>query len=213
MPASSWLPVYEVLIRHGINHTTAKDIAKNDLRVWELERIDVVLTKIKTPHHGYCFFQSPFLKPTRFDLEMFDLRRWWPSYFATEKDLTWVSPPRELMHQSAKEQLALCVNKKAEWSLRKSGYVALSHVWSEGLQRDNEHNGLLGEKFRAIFALLDSRHIETEWIWTDVLVIVGVLEVFLAFSGSFISVQDMLRDHLYKIFVSCNSTLTQVWNI
>ena len=188
MPASSWLPVYEVLIRHGINHTTAKDIAKNDLRIWELQRIDLVLKRSRLSSAAIVICYPPFLKPSRFDLEMFDLRRWWPSYFATEKDLRWVSPPRELMHRFAKEQLALCVNKKAEWSLRKSSYVALSHVRSEGLQRHNEHNGLLGEKFGAIFALLDGRHIEAEWIWTDVLVIVRVLEVFLAFSRSYVLV-------------------------
>lgn len=162
MPPSSWLPIYEVLARYGINQTTTKDIAKNDLRNWELEEIDAVLKRIKVPYRGYSYFRLPFFKPPE---EIFDFRRWWPSFFAAGKDARWSSPPRELIQRSVQEQAALCVNAKAEWSLRTSGYVALSHVWIEGLQRDNEHNGLPGEKFRAIFALLNDRHIEAEWVW------------------------------------------------
>ncbi|KAL8958135.1 MAG: hypothetical protein Q9193_004747 [Seirophora villosa] len=171
MPPSSWLPIFEVLARYGISHTATQDIAKNDLRNWELEEIDRVLKKVEVPHRGYCYFRAPFLKATT--EETVNFRTMWPSLWATGQDSRWMSPPRELMHRSVQEQAALCVNAKGEWSLRTSGYVALSHVWIEGLQRDNEHNGLPGEKFRAIFALLDSHHIEAHWVWTDVLVIPG----------------------------------------
>lgn len=162
MPPSSWLAIYEVLARHGINHSTAKDVAKNDLRNWELDEVERVLRKVKVPYRGYCYFRSPFHKIPQDGL---DFRRWWPSLFAAGNDSDWISPPRELMHRSVQEQAALCVNAKGKWSLRTSGYIALSHVWIEGLQRDNEHNGLLGEKFRAIFVLLNQRHIEAEWVW------------------------------------------------
>ncbi|KAI4137325.1 MAG: hypothetical protein L6R39_007353 [Caloplaca ligustica] len=170
MPPSSWLPIYEVLARHGINHTATQNIAKNELRNWELEEVDALLKKVKVPMRGYCYFQLPFFKPPE---EVFDFRTLWPSLWSGSKDSKWISPPRELMHRSVKEQAALCVNAKEEWSLRTSGYVALSHVWIEGLQRDNEHDGLPGEKFRAIFVLLNDRHVEAEWVWTDVLVIPG----------------------------------------
>ncbi|KAL8917111.1 MAG: hypothetical protein Q9208_008150 [Pyrenodesmia sp. 3 TL-2023] len=170
MPPSSCLAIYEVLARHGINEATAEDVAKNDLRNWELWEVERFVKKVNVPYRGYCYFQSPFHKTPR---EGLDFRRWWPSLFAAGNDSRWISPPRELMHRSAQEQAALCVNAQGKWSLRTSGYIALSHVWIEGLQRDNEHNGLLGEKFRAIFVLLKHRHIEAEWIWTDVLVIPG----------------------------------------
>lgn len=170
MPSSTWLSIYEVLVRYGINNNTAKDVAKNDLRNWEIGEIDEVLKKVDLPHRGYCYFRSPFFKPLE---EAFDVKRWWPSVFVDREDLKWVSPPRQLMHQSVEEQAALCVNAKKEWSLRTSGYVALSHVWIEGLQRDKDHDGLSGEKFRAIFTLIENRRIDAEWVWADVLVIPG----------------------------------------
>ncbi|KAL8828824.1 MAG: hypothetical protein Q9170_006438 [Blastenia crenularia] len=159
-----------VLARYGIKHTTAEAIAKNDLRKWDLDEIDKTLKKINVPWRGYCYFRQPFFKPAE---ETFDFRQWWPSVWIASQDSRWVSPPREMMHRSVKEQTALCVNAKGEWTLRTGGYVALSHVWIEGLQRDNDHNGLSGEKFRAIFALLEDRKIKVEWVWTDVLAIPG----------------------------------------
>ncbi|KAL8716775.1 MAG: hypothetical protein Q9225_005928 [Loekoesia sp. 1 TL-2023] len=170
MPSLSWLSIYEVLARYGIDHDSAKDVAKNDLRNWEIDEIARVLKKVNVPYRGYCYFQQPFFKPPE---EIFDFKKWWPTVWAAGEGFRWVSPPREMMHQSVKEQAALCVNAKAQWSLRTSGYVALSHVWIEGLQRDSDHNGLPGQKFRAIFALLKDRKIEAEWVWTDVLVIPG----------------------------------------
>ncbi|KAI4276976.1 MAG: hypothetical protein L6R35_006174 [Caloplaca aegaea] len=170
MPASSWLPIFEALTRYGINRATAEDVAKNDLRNWEFEEIVCMLKKVKVPYRGYCYFRAPFLRASQ---EGLDFRTWWPSLWASDQDSRWISPPRELMYRSVQEQAALCVNAKGKWSLKRSGYVALSHVWIEGLQRDNEHSGLLDEKFRAIFALLNDRHIKAEWVWTDVLVIPG----------------------------------------
>lgn len=119
MPPSSWLPVFEVLARYGISHTTTQDIAKNDLRNWELEEIDRVLKKVQVPHRGYCYFRAPFLKAT--NQETVNFRTLWPSLWATGQDSRWMSPPRELMHRSVQEQAALCVNAKGEWSLRTSG--------------------------------------------------------------------------------------------
>ncbi|KAI4115403.1 MAG: hypothetical protein LQ345_003991 [Seirophora villosa] len=160
MPPSSWLPIFEVLVRHGISHTTTQDIAKNDLRNWELEEIDRVLKEVEVPHRGYRYFRAPFLKATT--QETVNFRTLWLSLWATGQDSRWTSPPRELMHRSVQEQAAFLAQ-----------YVALSHIWIEGLQRDNEHSGLPSEKFRAIFALLDIHHIEAQWVWTDVLVIPG----------------------------------------
>ncbi|KAL8931317.1 MAG: hypothetical protein Q9211_007057 [Gyalolechia sp. 1 TL-2023] len=168
MSPSSWRCVYEILTRYGISHDIAKDIAKNDLRNWEIDEVDEVLKKVNVPYRGYCYFRLPFFERPG---EPFDFKKWWPSVFSAGEDSSWVSPTRKMMHQSVKEQAALCVNAKKEWSLRTGGYVALSHVWIEGLQRDNDHNGLSGEKFRAIFALLRDRKIDAEWVWTDVLVI------------------------------------------
>ena len=75
------------------------------------------------------------------------------------------------MEQSAQDETALCVDRHGQWALKRTGYVALSHVWIEGLQRDKTHQGLSSSKVDAIFALLQSRDVQAEWVWTDVLVI------------------------------------------
>jgi len=49
----------------------------------------------------------------------------------------------------------------------------LSHVWIEGLQRDESIRGLEKTKIVKAFELLKRAGLSSEWIWTDVLVIPG----------------------------------------
>lgn len=65
------------------------------------------------------------------------------------------------------------MNAAGQWSLRASGYVALSHVWSEGLQRNRSHDGLEQSKVVRIFQTLKRASVDAEWIWMDVLAIPG----------------------------------------
>ncbi len=69
-----------------------------------------------------------------------------------------------MMEQSARDESALCVNEKGEWSLRSSGYIALSHVWIEGLQRNNVHNGVEYLKNKAIFDIFKAKGITAKWV-------------------------------------------------
>lgn len=167
MPPSSWYPIYELLTRHGIDHDVARPIAINEFRSWELDDLAVILKRIKRPSRDYCYFRNPYCS---LSTEAIDFKKWWPSLWSDTR-VKWISPPRTMMELSVRDKAAICVNEAGEWSLRKSGYVALSHVWVEGLQRNNVHDGVEEQKFKAIFDLLKTRQINAAWVWTDVLAI------------------------------------------
>lgn len=169
MPLSSWLPIYEVLTRHGVRSHVAMATAKNELRNWELQDIKAVLDRVKRPSRDYCYFRDP--STTQCPPDASFKRRKQRGTQTTSSQ--WISPPRAIIEQSARDEAALCINQQGQWSLRTSGYVALSHVWIEGLQRDQRHNGVDSQKVDAVFALLHSRNVQADWIWTDVLVIPG----------------------------------------
>lgn len=167
MPPSSWYPVYELLTRHGIDHDVARPIAISELRNWELNDLAAILKRIKRPSRDYCYFRNPYISRST---EFIDFKNWWPSLWS-DTTVKWISPPRTMMELSVRDKAALCVNEAGEWSLRKSGYVALSHVWIEGLQRNNVYDAVEEHKFKAIFDLLKTRQISAAWVWADVLAI------------------------------------------
>ena len=170
MPPASWYPIFELLTRHGIDHGSARSIAIDQLRHWELHDIEAILNKIKRPSRDYSYFRTPHPYVSTEDI---DFQRWWPSLW-TDTSVSWVSPPRHLMEQSARDTTVLCVNTAGEWSLRTSGYVALSHVWTEGLERDQVNDGVEKHKVQAIFELLRGKNIKADWVWSDVLAIPSV---------------------------------------
>ena len=170
MPPASWYPIYELLTRHGIDHDSAKAAAVNDLRSWELDDISAILNRIQRPSREYCYFRTPYFTASTEDI---DFKKWWPSLWS-DTSVQWISPPRHMMELSARDKTALCVNEAGKWSLRTSGYVALSHVWNEGLQRDYANDGVERQKFQAIFDLLKAKQIRTEWVWGDILAIPSV---------------------------------------
>ncbi|KAH8821442.1 ankyrin repeat-containing domain protein [Xylogone sp. PMI_703] len=176
MPPSTYHPIAELLMRHGVEPARAKTIAVNELRYWELSDVDAVFKKVKRPSPDFCPFRSAtdesYLEADsskNSEETAFSFEKWWPSLF--QKQTQWISPPREMMKESVKQQAALCVNPKGEWSLRTSDYVALSHVWIEGLQRNAEHDGLEQTKVLRVFKTLERVGLSVEWLWTDVLAI------------------------------------------
>jgi hypothetical protein len=84
----------------------------------------------------------------------------------------WLLPTYELVRRSANDQLALCVNREGQFLLKETNYVALSHVWSEGLYADSQGRGLPRYVIEEIFDRLAGHTIE--WIWLDSLVIPNV---------------------------------------
>lgn len=167
MPPSTAWPIYELLTRYGVDHEVAKSNSMNDLRHWELDEIAAVLKRVQRPSRDYSYFRDVSIAKSSKNASS---RKWWQDP-AQDEPLKWVCPPRTMMEQSAREETALCINVHGQWSLRTSGYVALSHVWIEGLQRDKIHQGLSSQKVDSIFALLQSRAIDAAWIWTDALAI------------------------------------------
>ena len=161
-------------MRHGIDMERAKIVSLNELRHWELADIENICVKVKREPKTFCPFSDPdrFLRAWRQPQETHDkIRSILPSLF--ESDSPWLSPPRSLVLQAAQEKAALCINAGMEWSIRRSDYVALSHVWSEGLQQDKQRKAVQGNKIDLAFETLIKANIRTEWIWTDVLSIPG----------------------------------------
>ena len=161
-------------MRHGIDIEIAKTVSRNELRHWKLADVENIFNKVKRQPKAFCPFRDPdrFLRQSREPQENNDyMRSILPSLF--ESDSPWLSPPRSLVLQAAKEKAALCINASKEWSIRRSDYVALSHVWSEGLQQDKQRKAVQGNKIDLVFKVLTTAGISAEWIWTDVLSIPG----------------------------------------
>ena len=179
MPQSSYYAVQELLMRHGIDADIAKSVAMNELRQWELEDLSAIMKRVVRPTRDFCKFRSFQISEfPKFEIEKPSLKsmistfkKWWPSLWTEQT--RWVRAPRAMMEESARQRAALCVNAAGQWSIRSSGYVAISHVWIEGLQRDPVQGGLAHDKVVLIFETMEKAGIEAEWMWTDVMVIPG----------------------------------------
>lgn len=88
-----------------------------------------------------------------------------------------VKCPLDLLRQAAAAGMAVCVNRFGQFSVRGSGYAAISHVWAEtmGLEFNNEKveqddRGLDYAHFSRIIsaAVTSSTH---EWFWLDLLAV------------------------------------------
>jgi len=86
--------------------------------------------------------------------------------------MQWVKPDPELIKQAAIDKKALCVNKDGHFRLLESGFVALSHTWTEGLYADAGNRGLPRHVLDQLFEKLDCIP-EAEWVWIDSLAVPG----------------------------------------
>jgi hypothetical protein len=86
-----------------------------------------------------------------------------------------VKPPTDAIAAAAREEKALCINIHGEWSLRTEGYVALSHVWIEGIQSDPNNRGFDKKQLGRIIHKLQNVRLSTgckiEWLWLDTIAI------------------------------------------
>ncbi|KAI9689361.1 MAG: hypothetical protein M1822_010012 [Bathelium mastoideum] len=174
MPSPTWNAVYEVLLRHGVDPQPARRVAMTELRGWDLKDVAEVFKRIQRPSRDYCLLKTdlrevpPDSKAQR-EKNGLSLKRYWPSLWTPVP--LWISPPRHMMERAAKEKAALCVNSDGQFEVRTQGYVALSHVWIEGLQRDPTHHGIPQSRLSLIFSILRRNGINAEWVWTDALAI------------------------------------------
>lgn len=77
----------------------------------------------------------------------------------------WVKASESLLHSSAAERKALCVNQKGELQLMESGYMVVSHVWGQGIQSDESGRGFAREQLAGIFHAVKGTG--AEWLWLD----------------------------------------------
>ncbi|KAI9643855.1 hypothetical protein NHQ30_007206 [Ciborinia camelliae] len=171
---SPHLTMWELLLRYGVSPEQARSLAIGRLQHWSLEDVERIFEKVNRPNAEFCLFKSDEVKPTNLpskEDDMTPFHKWWPSLWDVKP--YGISPPRAMVEESARTGAVLCVNVKGEWSLRQDGYVALSHVWIEGLQREEQYGGLETRKIVKVFELMKRAGLQSEWIWTDVLVIPG----------------------------------------
>jgi hypothetical protein len=108
-------------------------------------------------------------------------KEWLPSIAKLNYDTigssVFVKCPLDLLRQAADSHLAVCVNQYGQFSVRGSGYAAISHVWAEtmGLEFNDEkvehdNRGLNHAHFNRIVsaAAASSNH---EWFWLDLLAV------------------------------------------
>jgi hypothetical protein len=83
-----------------------------------------------------------------------------------------VKPTLEDIQESVAKMGALCVNRSGSFCVNpKEGFVALSHVWSQGLGADDDNRGLGRDLLHQVFDKVESLGIK--WVWTDSLAIPG----------------------------------------
>src|SRR5437667_10073039 len=58
IPSQTYLPIFELLMRHGVEPAPAKSIAIGELRSWELNDLDTIFKKVKRPSLNFCPFRS-----------------------------------------------------------------------------------------------------------------------------------------------------------
>lgn len=143
------------LLQYYVAPPEARRLAQVELRHWIPHQLDSIFRKIPglTPNLRHFASDSGTLRET------------------VQKRDAWVRPPPSLVEQAASEKLALCVNASGEWSLRTENFVAISHVWEEGIQADDDNRGLSKSILESIFAELG--HLNVSWIWLDCLAIPG----------------------------------------
>jgi hypothetical protein len=150
--------VEETMMRYGIAPKIAINVAMNEVMGWPVEEVEDILQKIKRPKYDYCPLKAESPDPD----ESF-VRR----YVNWMLPSAWVKPPLELIRRSVREKLILCVNKSFQWKLLNGNYMAVSHVWAEGIRADSKGRGLTREHLSRIFEHIAKTG--AEWIWLDVL--------------------------------------------
>ncbi|OBT62970.1 hypothetical protein VE03_07613 [Pseudogymnoascus sp. 23342-1-I1] len=88
-----------------------------------------------------------------------------------------VSSPMDMLRQAAQTKMAVCVNSWGRFSIRSSGYAAISHVWAEtmGLEFQDEkimqdERGINYSHFSRIISKAAASS-SCEWFWLDLLAV------------------------------------------
>jgi hypothetical protein len=153
--------VQETLLRFGVPDFIARGLAQVELQQWRHSEVLSILQKLK--RHGPALHH--------FTSQPQSSRSFFGSEANEETSLQWIKPPLSLIDRAAREKQALCVNAAGEFRLDPGGYVAISHVWEEGIQADTKNRGISKPTIQQVFATLSSLNVS--WIWLDGLAIPG----------------------------------------
>ncbi|KAK4977331.1 hypothetical protein LTR66_010156 [Elasticomyces elasticus] len=154
--------VAAVLLERGLNESTASHASMNELDEWDSKDVHFVFNKIKASPEDVRRGLRSFDPPTAND-DAVSVEDYRPNYF--------VKPSLTLIERAAHTRVALCVNVEGEFALRESDYLALSHVWSEGVGADLSNKGLPLYLVSRLFERV--RSLSVQWIWLDSLAIPG----------------------------------------
>ena len=136
-------------LRYGIPPLRGEKLAQSELSAWTAPMLSHVFDKIPRLSDVPDTVKRPYF---------------WQNQH-------WIKPPDWLVRKAAKLKLALCINASGDWKLMPTGYVAMSHVWEDGLYADPKNRGLPRAVIDQLFVML--RPLKVKWIWLDSLAIPG----------------------------------------
>ncbi|KAK4989785.1 hypothetical protein LTR50_002959 [Elasticomyces elasticus] len=154
--------VAAVLLERGLDEATASHASKNELDEWDFKDVHGVFNKIRASPEDVRKGLRSF-KPTAANDDAASSTDHRPNYFVT--------PSLALVERAAHTGMALCVNVEGEFALKERDYLALSHVWSEGVGADLNNKGLPRYLISRLFERTTS--LGVQWIWLDSLAIPG----------------------------------------
>lgn len=149
--------VKEYLLQKGIAAPIANTLSFNELAYWREDELDDVFRALHVStadiQGGLLSFTAP------------------PEHWGGGTEI-FVKPSIEDIKESVDIGGALCVDQSGAFCVNPpGGYVALSHVWSQGLGADDENRGLRKHLLAQVFDRI--RPLNLKWIWTDSLAIPG----------------------------------------
>jgi hypothetical protein len=150
--------VKQYLLNKGVPERIAWSTSFNELCYWTEGELDEVFNELFLPGdtalHNIISFQTQ--APT--------------SHRRTDTDF--VKPSIQDIQESAGKLGALCVDRHGQFCTNpQEGYIALSHVWSQGLGADDDNRGLHRSLLTQAFDRIEPLNLR--WMWTDSLAIPG----------------------------------------
>ncbi|KAK4211193.1 ankyrin repeat-containing domain protein [Rhypophila decipiens] len=156
--------IKSLLLAKGLPASVAQPVSFNELCYWQEDEVSLVFDRL---HASISDIRNPELKTFNIELSPAEVR-------AGKGATDFVKPSKELVDHSASVRGALCLNSSGEFTVNpKEGYIALSHVWVQGLGGDPEGRGLHRSLVRQVFGLMRKGGLKEKWIWTDSLAIPG----------------------------------------
>lgn len=150
--------VKQYLLDRSVPDPVAQSNSMNELCYWSERELDDVFGNLDVPHG------TPLNK-----LISFQVRHQQES---TVSAANFVKPTVDDIKDSVAKMGALCVDRNGRFCIDPpEGFVALSHVWSQGLGADDDNRGLHRDLLQQVFDKIEP--LRFKWVWTDSLAIPG----------------------------------------